>query len=215
MDDRHSILDRGSRIVDRLIPNRRYQFADLGGLLLFALMLAVACGCAGGGKEYPLSVGRTWSYMVDSGFGTTRVEEVKGMRKVPVDGVTGYELGGNMGVSRLAWKDGVLEAAQLPNATFNPPIPLLVGGVTKARKEWKGMIGAMGRGSQATAVLVQEPDKQMSDGRTVNTTKSTLTVLSGAQKTELVTWFENGEGPIRQEQRTNELLVVKFEKISR
>ena len=153
--------------------------------------------------------------MVDSGFETTRVEDVKVLRKVPVDGVTGYELGGNMGVSRLAWKNGVLEAAQLPNATFNPPIPMLIGGRTKARKEWKGMIGAMGRGTAATAILIQEPDQQMFSGRSVNTTKSTLTVVSGPQTTELVTWFQNGEGPIIQEQRTDNRLIVKFEKISR
>jgi hypothetical protein len=175
----------------------------------------MAAGCMGGGKEFPLSVGRTWSYMVDAGFGTTRVEEVKVTRQVPVDGVTGYELGGNMGVSRLAWKDGVLEAAQLPNATFNPPVPLVVAGAEKARKEWKGMIGAMGRGTSATAILIQEPDKEIFAGRTVQTTKTTLTVLSGAQKTELITWFQKGEGPIMQVQRTNDIFVVKLEKISR
>jgi hypothetical protein len=182
--------------------------AVLAGLL--ATVSAVGCG---GGKEFPLSVGKSWSYMVDSGFGTTRVEEVKVLREVSVDGVKGFELGGNMGQSRLAWKDGVLLAAQLPNATFNPPIPLIVGGEAKARKEWKGLIGAMGKGSHATAVLVQEPSKDTFSGHAVQTTKSTLTIVSGAQRTELITWFKNGEGPIKQEQRTNNILVVKFEQI--
>ena len=159
-------------------------------------------------------MGRSWSYMVGSGFGPSRVEEVKVLRRVPVDGVTGYELGGNMGQSRVAWKGGVLEAAQLPNATFNPPIPLVVGGKDKARTDWKGMIGAMGRGTQASAVLIQEPDKLELSGKTVNTTKATLTI-NGSEKTELVTWFQNGVGPIKQEQRTNNVLTVKFDQISR
>jgi hypothetical protein len=153
--------------------------------------------------------------MVDTGFHTNRVEEVKVLRRVAVDGVTGYELGGTMGQSHLAWKDGVLVAAQLPNATFNPPIPMVVAGKDRARLDWKGMIGAMGRGTPATAILIQEPDKSMISGRTVSATKTTLTIVSGPQTTELITWFQKGEGPIRQEQRTNERLVVKFEQISR
>jgi hypothetical protein len=153
--------------------------------------------------------------MVDTGFQTTRVEQVKVERQVAVDGVTGYEVSGTMGQSRLAWKDGLLEASQLPNATFNPPVPLCVAGQAKARREWKGMIGVMGRGTAATATLVQEPDKEMFSGRTVQTTKTTLTILSGPQKTELITWFQRGVGPIKQEQRTNDILVVKFDRISR
>lgn len=199
---------------DRLIPNTPRWRPCVQAIAALTAVLTALCGC-GDGKEFPLSVGKSWSYMVDSGFGTTRVEEVKVLREIPVDGVTGYELGGNMGQSRLAWKDGVLEAAQLPNATFNPPIPILIGGEKKARKEWKGMIGVVGRGSHATAILIQEPDKASFSGRTVQATKTTLTILSGPDKTELITWFQDGQGPIMQEQRTNNILVVKFQQISR
>ena len=214
MDDRFSISGLRAQIA-YLIADRRSRAADLARNSILVVIALSALGCASGGKEFPLSVGRTWSYMVDSGFGTTRVEEVKVQRSVPVDGVNGFELGGTMGQSRLAWKDGVLEAAQLPNATFNPPVPLVIGGKDKARTEWKGMIGAMGRGTAATGTLVQEPDKAVFSGKTVSTTKTTLTILAGPQKTELITWFQRGVGPIAQEQRTNNLLVVKFEQISR
>jgi hypothetical protein len=126
----------------------------------------------------------------------------------------GYELGGTMGQSRLAWKDGTLIAQQLPNATFNPPIPLLVGGVEKARREWKGMIGAVGKGTPATATLIQEGDTQTFTGRPVRTTRSTLTIIAGPQKIELITWFQKGQGPVRQEQRTDEKLQVSIESIN-
>jgi hypothetical protein len=173
----------------------------------------LAAGC-GGGKEFPLSLGRSWSYMVHMDFNVSRVEEVKVLRKVPVAGVTGYELGGPMGQSRIAWKDGILVAQQLPNATFNPPIPLLVGGVEKATKDWKGMIGAVGKGTPATATLIQEGDTQTFTGRPVRTTRSTLTIIAGPQKIELITWYQKGQGPIRQEQRTNETLQVALESIN-
>ena len=198
--------------IPRLESRIPYPVSRIPYLLIFAS--AMACG-GGGGKEFPLNVGRTWSYMVDAGFGATRVEEVKVLRKVAVDGVTGYELGGDMGQSRLAWKNGILEAAQLPNATFNPPIPLVVAGKDTARQDWKGMIGTLGRGTPATAILIQEPYKEVDADRTVATTKTTLTIIAGPQKTQLITWFEKGVGPIKQEQRTNDILVVKFEQIAK
>lgn len=179
--------------------------------VLAAAVLASGCG---GGKEFPLSVGRSWSYMVHMDFSVNRVEEVKVLRKVPVAGVSGYELGGPMGQSRLAWKDGILVAQQLPNATFNPPIPLLVGGVEKATKDWKGMIGAVGKGTPAIATLIQEGDTQTFTGRPIRTTRSTLTIIAGPQKIELITWYQKGQGPIRQEQRTNDTLRVALESIN-
>jgi len=182
-------------------------------VLLVVLPISVAVFGCSGGQEFPLSVGQSWSYMVHGELRQSTVEEVKVLRQVPVDGVTGFELGGNMGQSRLAWKDGKLIAAQLPNATFKPPIPLLIAGESKARAEWKGMVGAMGKGTEATALLIQEPSKETFSGRTVQTTKTTLTIMSGPTKTELITWFKKAEGPIKQEQRTNNVLVVRFEKI--
>ncbi|MEA2552317.1 MAG: hypothetical protein QOJ65_493 [Fimbriimonadaceae bacterium] len=178
-------------------------------MMLAGMALA---GC-GGGKEFPLSVGRSWSYMVRGTF-ASRVEEVKVLRKVPVDGVMGYELGGTMGQSRLAWKDGVLVAQQLPNATFNPSIPLVVAGEEKARRDWKGLIGAFGKGTPATATLIQEQDPMTVTGKTIKTTRSTLTILTPERKIELITWFEPGVGPIKQEQRNNETLEVAFESIN-
>ncbi len=152
--------------------------------------------------------------MVHMEFNITRVEEVKVLRKVPVAGVTGYELGGPMGQSRIAWKDGILVAQQLPNATFNPPIPLLVGGVEKATRDWKGMIGAVGKGTPASATLIQEGDTQSFTGRPIRTTRATLTIIAGSQKIELITWYQKGQGPIKQEQRTNDSLQVLLEAIN-
>jgi len=202
-DTRKQIMD------DRLLnPWRAFLIA------LPIALIAIGCGGRGAGAEFPLAVGRSWSYMVNSVFETSRVEEVKVLRKVPVGDVSGYELGGPMGQSRIAWKDGVLIAQQLPNATFNPPVPMLVAGAANANRTWKGMIGAGGRGTQATATLVQEPDKQQLAGQTVQMTKSTLTVLTAGNKIELITWFQKGEGPVRQEQRNNDRTVVKFDSIA-
>jgi hypothetical protein len=206
MDDHFSISDLGSRIAVRHKP--------LAYLIAGAFLTVCGCG-PGNGKEFPLSVGRTWALMVDSPLENSHVEEVKVLRKVPVGDVEGYELGGQMGQSRIAWKDGILMAQQLPNATFNPPIPLLIGGADKATKNWKGMIGAAGRGASATATLSQEPSQEKFNGQMVNTTKATLAIhgTNPDLKIELITWYEKGEGPIHQEQRNNGILEVRSEAI--
>src|SRR5579884_3774900 len=128
MDDRSLVL-RSSFFVCR-------GWFVVSRLTISVCLVILCASCNKGGKEFPLAVGRTWTYMVDSEFGTQRLEEVKVLRQVPVGDVTGYELGGEMGESRLAWKDGVLLAQQLPNATFNPPIPLVVAGADKTRRDW-------------------------------------------------------------------------------
>lgn len=173
---------------------------------LAAAILVCGWGCKRTGQEFPLAVGKSWSYMV--GVWAKRAEEVRVLRRVSVGGVDGFELGGPMGESRIAWKGDTLIAEQLPNATFNPPIPLLVSGVSKARREWSGMIGSMGKGRRATAVLIQEPEDKKS-----RVLMNTLTIMAEGSKIEFVSWYRPGEGPIKQEQRNNEELVAKIEAI--
>lgn len=150
--------------------------------------------------------------MVKTTF-VTRAEDVKVLRRVPVDGVSGFELGGQMGQSRIAWRDGVLIAEQLPNVTFSPPIPLLQAGAAKARKQWRGMVTVLGRSNPGTAVLIQEPESLQLGMKKVKTTRATLTIQSGGNVLDLVTWYQAGEGPVRQEQRTNNRMDVSLESI--
>ena len=76
------------------------------------------------------------------------------------------------------------------------------------------MIGAVGKATPATANLIQEGDTQTFTGRPVRTTRSTLTIIAGPQKIELITWFQKGQGPIKQEQRINDMRQVALESIA-
>jgi len=139
-------------------------------LSLALLTQAAGTGCSSSRTYFPLEVGKTWTYHVRAGLAIT-VEDVKVMRRLAVAGTVGYEVGGHLGFSRLAWKNGVLMADSLPNTRFSPPMPMLVPGDFRTVREadalkatvrrrpvqsWQGFVETMGRSEPAKAELYQE-----------------------------------------------------------
>lgn len=181
-------------------------------LFVSLCVLTLLAGCQGG-SEFPLKEGNSWTYTINAGFIQT-VEEVRVLRKAPVAGVQGVEVGGSMGISRLAWKDGLLVTDRTVNAGFKPPLPLLIGGKEKGDLKWHGMLIGATRTTGASAVLKQEPETRTLGGKTVKTIKATLLLRAEPHIIELVTWYLPGTGPIAQEQHSNGLLDLSLETLS-
>ena len=165
-------------------------------------MLAFICGCADSTSLYPLRIGESWTYTVNNSF-TTRVQQVKVMRHVPVDQTEGYELSGPMGIARLAWKGGVLYASALPNVRLIKPMPILAARDQALTLNWSGQVQNLGRTLPAQAILSQSLDSVDVGAQKMDAVKATLDIKFDARSVELTTWYAKGVGPVRQDQRTN------------
>jgi hypothetical protein len=164
---------------------------------------------------WPLEVGRTWTYSVDTGL-TSFVAKVRVERRVPVGGVLGYELRGATGVSRLAWDGNRLVAAMLPQTRFNPPIPLAVAGArgeakNPFRSRWRGNIEWFGKARSGVATLEQRQDRARLGSAEVPATLTVVRLSADNRTVELSSWFVDGIGLVRQEQRTDGILDVRLE----
>ena len=179
-----------------------------GNWLLLAMLL-VGCGVAPQSDLMPLKVGRVATYTVTAGF-DKMVDPLKVTREVPVAGTTGYEMTASFGTSRLAWKDGVLVAAQTANAFFVPPIPLV--SEDGKDKTWTGKVEAMGARSPATATLTQKEDANLEIGTKKYKARATeLTIKMPRGTITVSSWFVPKIGLVQQEQRTNDQFVLRLE----
>ena len=131
-----------------------------------------------------------------------------------------------LGESRLAWNKKTLQASMLANTVFIPPIPLLVEdkipeGKTSRDDEfvaaatWKGHFESFGKSRGATATLGQRRTT-ISNGE-IKVVETVLRIqIEGVRDDvpiEVRTCFERGVGIVKQEQRTNRLLIVGLDKI--
>lgn len=165
---------------------------------LLPLFLALA-GCTAGNESLmPMEVGRTWTYQVTAGL-SRRIEEFRIQRRISVAGAEGYEMVSPLGVSRLAWRDGVLWVDSAANARFDPALPLVAA--DSQGQAWKGRLEALGVVQTATARLEHQSEKLIVKGNSISTVRSTVTIELPRAEIELVTWFREGVGIVRQEQR--------------
>lgn len=162
------------------------------------LLLALACGCAPSEQKYlPLTVGNRWSYSVKADFDTT-VDDIAVTGRVPVGKVEGYRMTGNLGTSEMAWDGSTLLAAELAGQRFSPPLPLLTASTTM----WKGHIETAGRRIPAKAKVVSTKVKERFANRDYDTRRTEITFSSVGPNIYLTTWFAEGIGILKQEQRT-------------
>lgn len=180
------------------------------GLGIFAAGIVLAgAGCGQPDHYYPSEVGTKWTYDVRSAFGATHVEEVEVARRLSVAGTEGFELSGGLGVSRLAWKRGVLWGDTFANVRAQPPLPLL--STDKGRRNWEGTLETVFGREKARATLTHQAETKIIAGRKFDTLRAELSIERPLGTTSLITWYVPGLGIGRQEQRTRGTLELRVE----
>ena len=184
------------------------RFAKTPLSLPIVLLLA---GCGGGQRDLmPLQVGKSWTYRVVSGL-DSRVESVKVVRPVAVDGVEGVEINGPLGISRLAWKSNSLVTESTGSLRFRPALPLLAR--NQSSQNWTGWVTWLGREIPATAQTTQKSKSLTLNSRSIESTESDVVLQLPSRAIHLTTWFESGVGIVRQEQHTGYTLDIGLELI--
>lgn len=177
------------------------------------LLSALLSGCGDQTSWMPLKAGGSWSYLARTSL-SERVVSLKAGRDIAVDGVEGRELFGDLGTSAYAWKGGRLVMQNLATGRAEPAIPLLDLGSKDQPIRWKGKVTSLGRLLPAEAILTQTSEKTKIGTRTWDTLRSTVELKMGGKRLELVTWFVQGIGIVRQEQRSDGEFVLSLEHLS-
>ena len=185
-------------------------------LLLFLGLAWSLVGCGSRDNWFPMKVGQHWTYQVRTAF-DVNVQPIKVLRPLPVASAPGYELTGPLGVSRIAWRNGTLYADSTVNAQFIPPLPLLVPAVERTKDDdkkvltWHGRVIVLGKERPGSATLYERNATIEFGTRKVPTILSTLDIRIPGGKIGLQSWYQQGVGLIRQEQRTNGTRVVQLQ----
>lgn len=169
----------------------------------------VLASCAANSSYFPSDVGLKWTYSVRTGFGAEHVEDVEVERRLSVAGTEGFEIGGPMGSSRLAWKRGVLWAERMANVAFSPPLPIFAE--DRRAMRWEGTLRTAFGLEKASALLEHDSDTLKPGGRVFETVAAKLTMQRPLGETILTTWFAEGVGIVRQDQRTRDELDLRLE----
>ncbi|RYG47675.1 hypothetical protein EON79_06690 [bacterium] len=173
------------------------------------LLLLPLVGCSRTERLMPLEEGRSWTYNFRGAF-ESAVEQVKTVRPVSVAGAAGMELVGPLGISRMAWKNGVLYVSQTSGARFTPALPLFVPPGKKVAYHGR-METSRGRFPASGTIVTVEGQTINLGAREYGTTRSTVTLKAGEDGVELITWFAPGVGIVQQEQRTNTVLDLQLQ----
>lgn len=185
-------------------------------MLAILILPTIVVGCASnkGADLFPLEIGKKWSSTVRTEF-ATKIAEMAITSSAAVGSIDGVQIESSFGKSKVAWEKGTLYASALPNCTFSPPIPLVVGVESEAVRSWKGRVFIAGTTRDASASLEQKPASLPIGGKTYETTRCILKLNAGSDiKIELITCYARGMGPIWQEQRTNDRLDIAMERIN-
>ncbi|RYG35130.1 hypothetical protein EON81_13635 [bacterium] len=174
--------------------------------ILLPLLLV---GCSRTERLMPLEEGRSWTYSIRAGF-EVAVEQVKVVRPISVAGAAGMELVGPLGISRMAWKDGVLYASQSAGARFTPALPIFVPPGRTVTYHGR-METARGRVPTSGTIKSVEGQTVNLGAREFSTTRTTVVLKAGEDGIELITWFAAGVGIVQQEQRTNNVLDLQLQ----
>lgn len=198
-------------------PTKRLQHC-----LLLGAVITICWGLGGCSNEeqalMPLSEGAEWTYIVRSDFQssviTQRVDEPR-----PVGSRSGWLLTGDMGSSHLAWHGSSLLAERLGDTSFKPPIVILARPDQDEPTTWEGEIVTLAIGDtdpvRATAKLeVATVNDFELEGRKIEAVKAQLKISSNGVEIEILTWYGQGIGILRQEQRRDGRLQLSLEYLS-
>lgn len=169
-------------------------------------LLVLLAGCAKPPNVFPLKEGWSATYEVTGAF-FPQVEEIGVLRTSTVAGMPGWVLGGALGESRLAWKDGMLVAEQLAGTWYAPPLPILRS--SNGDVEWRGVAVTLGQAKAISGTFVQREEKVEFADKKTSSTHVVLDLAEPGAKIEIQIWFVKGLGPVRWEHRRNTALVQK------
>ena len=182
--------------------------------IAFLTLSVLLSGCKGSESDLmPLDVGHTWNYTVKAPDAfAIYVVAIKVARQISVAGVSGVELTSDLGPSRLAWSGDALVTERLLTTQFRPPLPLLYKSEETHERPWKGQIDFVDVHDQvATGVQSQKGDDDLAfGGKKIHCIRSTVDLQTQAHKYELITWFSSGIGIVQQEQRRDDVLMVRL-----
>ena len=180
-------------------------------LLSFLASIFLA-GCSSGNSLMPSDIGTTWTYKVRTGFGAQHVVDATITKRLSVTGTEGFEIAGPLGATRMAWKDNTLWAQNFGNAQALPALPLLR--VDRQPSEWNGTLETSSGREKASARLTHDNEKLESAGRPIPTIRTQLVIKRPRSTTTLTTWFSEGIGIVRQEQRTEGKFELRLDRVS-
>lgn len=169
--------------------------------LLFGLVALAVAGCGGSESLMPLRVGEKRNYIVRFPFYGT-VEAVTVAGRTSVAGVEGFELQGNLGMSRVAWKGGSLVAEVLNHSRFAPALPLMPA---SRKASWSGTVHLLNSPFPAEAKIEQAEVQDQLLGRALPGRKSVVRLrVPDLNRTITVeSTFLYGIGLVRQVQWSN------------
>ena len=171
--------------------------------LLALCPILLLLGCGSSTQDYfPLAEGNVWNYVV-SLDGDVAYQELKVVGRTAVGPHRGWLLESDMGDSRLAWDGEMLLAAEMAGVRYSPPIPIYA----PDGERWSGVVRTAGARHKATASIATSKENVDVAGRTHQTVKCVLTLDSADGQIQLTTWFFEGLGILKQEQRSGPLLT--------
>ena len=168
--------------------------------------------CSSGSSYMPSDTGTVWTYKIRTGFGAQHVADVSITKRISVTGTEGFEVAGPLGASRLAWKNGALWAQTFANAQVQPAIPLLR--LDRQSAQWKGALETTSGKERAAGRLSHGSEQHKLGGRDFEAVRTELVLTRPRSSTTLTTWFIEGIGIVKQEQRTNGELDLRLEWVS-
>lgn len=165
-------------------------------LALFPLLLLVGCG-SNTQDNFPLAEGNEWNYVVRLD-GDIAYQQIRVVGRSAVGPHNGWLLESDMGDSRLAWDGDTLLAAEMAGVRYTPPIPIFA----PDGESWSGVVRTAEDEYEATATMETSRKKLDVAGRPHQTVMCVLTLDAGEEPIQLTTWFFEGLGILRQEQRS-------------
>lgn len=181
--------------------------------VFFILCFSLLCtSCKSAQDWMPLVTGKTWRYVAKTPLrsGTYRVR-VTGETRVGL--VRGYLLASESGNTKMAWSRNSLVVSQIGGIEFYPPLTLLKPLEGKTSWTYTGTIKTPFAEESSRIRISQEPAELTIGGISHPTILVTLTMFFQNQNIEWKTWFAEGRGILRQEQRNNGRFALSLELI--
>lgn len=157
-----------------------------------------------------MSVGKSWTYLVH-GRRLDQIAQMRASRRVAVDDVSGFELVGPLGTARLAWHGTRLVADSLCGTRYDPPLPLVDAAATSTTFQWSGTVASPTTRTPGHGTITLKTSQAPFASRVMPAVESIVQLQTGRHRYELDSWFVDGIGLVRQEERIDDIQSVSLQ----